>query len=428
MKSILSFSFILLFAASLLMTGCENDTCTRTQEYTAFQPVYKLLEEMRVPVKYENATTLTAPGKIFYYNGYLFVNELNTGIHIYDNREPSDPKNIGFLNIPGNLDMAVHGHYLYADSYLDLVAIDISNPEAPVEAERVNDVFQNFYSWADNLGYLVEYVPSSIRQTIDCSNPNWGTGMWLESNGTVFTSDASFGGIRQVGSNSSVTPSVVSGGSMARFTVDNDYLYAIDQAEIKVFNVAQAKPDLRNDIAVQWGIETLFPMNGSLFIGSNSGMLIYDITNPETPTYVSTFSHATACDPVVVSNDVAYVTLRDGNNCNSFTNQLDVLDVSNISNPTLIGSFPMDNPHGLSVIDNTLYLCEGKYGIKTFDITDGRHVDDHLLDHVTGLTAFDVIVLPPGDHVMVVGETGLFQYDASDRSDLKEISMIKIGN
>jgi len=95
MKSILSFSFILLFAASILMTGCENDTCTRTQEYTAFQPVYKLLEDMRVPVKYENPTTLTAPGKIYYYNGYLFVNELNSGIHIYDNHDPSNPKNIG---------------------------------------------------------------------------------------------------------------------------------------------------------------------------------------------------------------------------------------------------------------------------------------------------------------------------------------------
>jgi hypothetical protein len=185
---------------------------------------------------------------------------------------------------------------------------------------------------------------------------------------------------------------------------------------------------LKNDVVVQWGIETLFPMDGSLFIGSTSGMLIYDISNPENPTYRSTFSHATACDPVIVSNQVAYVTLRDGNNCNGFTNQLDVLDVSDLDHPSLIRSYPMDNPHGLSVVENTLYLCEGKWGLKTFDISDTKHIDNHLLDHVTGLTAFDVIVLPPGDHVMVVGETGLFQYDASDRGDLKELSMIKIGN
>jgi len=62
MRSILSFSFMLLVAASFFMTGCNQDTCTRTQEYTAFQPVYKLLEDMRVPVKYESPTSLTAPG------------------------------------------------------------------------------------------------------------------------------------------------------------------------------------------------------------------------------------------------------------------------------------------------------------------------------------------------------------------------------
>lgn len=426
MKSILTFSFILLVSASFFMTGCNQDTCTRTQEYTAFQPVYKLLEEIRVPVKYESPTTLTSPGKIFYYNGYLFVNELNSGIHIYDNTDPSNPKNIGFLNIPGNLDMAVHDHYLYVDSYLDLVAIDIANPEAPVEAERVNDVFQSFYSYTDNIGYLVEYQPTLVKQTIDCNNFNWGSGIWFEDN-TLFAADASFGGIRQTGSNSSISPSVVSGGSMARFTVDNHYLYAIDQSEIKVFNVEQPKPELKNDVAVQWGIETLFPMDGSLFIGSNSGMLIYDISNPELPVYRSTFSHATSCDPVIVSNQVAYVTLRDGNNCNGFTNQLDVLDVSDLDNPSLIRSYPMDNPHGLSIVDNTLYLCEGKFGLKIFDITNNQKIDQNLLDRVSGVNAFDVIVLPPGDHVMVIGETGLFQYDASDRSNLVQLSTIEIG-
>jgi hypothetical protein len=96
-----------------------------------------------------------------------------------------------------------------------------------------------FIPFADNLGYLVEYAPTQIHQTIDCSNSNWGNQMWVESNGTLMTADASFGGIRQTGSNASVTPSVVSSGSMARFTVDNDYLYTIDLTEIKVFNVEQ---------------------------------------------------------------------------------------------------------------------------------------------------------------------------------------------
>ena len=51
----------------------------------------------------------------------------------------------------------------------------------------------------------------------------------------------------------------------------------------------------------------------------------------------------------------------------------------------------------------------------------------NLLDHLSGFQAFDVIVLPPGDHVMVVGQNGLFQFDATDKSDLKQLSVISIG-
>src|SRR5690606_5585000 len=149
-----------------------------------------------------------------------------------------------------------------------------------------------------------------------------------------------------VSGNSSGAPinSTVIGGSMARFTATSGHLYTIDGQEIKVFDVQQAQPVLRNEVAVQWGIETLFPMAGSLFVGSNAGMYLYDITDPANPAYRSTFAHAQACDPVFVSEDIAYVTLRDGNQCQGFVNQLDVIDVSNLENPRLIRSYPMTNP------------------------------------------------------------------------------------
>lgn len=427
MKSLLQLSCIALLSATAFLTGCEQDKCTRTQEYTAFEPVYKRIDEMRVPTTYVAAKSLTAPGKIFYYKGYLLINEMNEGIHVIDNKNPESPVNLGFIEVPGNLDMAVHNDILYADSYLDLVAIDISNPLAPVEVNRVQDVFQNFYSYTDQIGYLVEYKMSNVKQTIDCSNINWGNPIWMDGDGVLFSADASFGGEFDPSVSSNITSSVVTGGSFARFTALNDYLYTIDGAEVKVFDVQQPLPVLKNEVTMQWGIETLFPMAGNLFVGSNNGLLIYDMSNPEAPAYRSTFAHATACDPVVVSGNTAYVTLRNGNNCQGFVNQLDVIDVSNLDNPNLIRTFPMSNPHGLSVVDQSLYLCEGLFGIKTFDVSDPNKIGERLLDHISGFEAYDVIVLPPGDHVMVVGKDGLYQFDATDRSDLKQLSVITIG-
>ncbi len=427
MKSMIRYSVFALLFGSVLMTGCEQDKCTRTEEYVAFEPVFKRIDEMRIPSSYGVAKDLTSPGKIFYYKGYLLINEMNRGIHVIDNANPSSPQNLGFIEIPGNLDMAVHEDILYADSYLDLLAIDITNPQSPVEVNRVNDVFQNFYSFSEDVGYLVEYKPMDIKRTIDCTDQNWGNQMWIDGGGILMTADASFGGMNEFSSSSNISSSIVTGGSFARFTAVEDYLYTIDGAEVKVFDVKQALPILKNEVTMQWGIETLFPMAGSLFVGSNNGLLIYDITNPELPEYISTFAHATACDPVVVSGTTAYVTLRDGNNCQGFINQLDVIDVSNLNNPNLIRSYPMSNPHGLSVVSNTLYLCEGQFGLKTFDVSDPKEVSSSLLDHLSGFQAFDVIVLPPGDHVMVVGQNGLYQFDATDRSDLKQLSVITIG-
>lgn len=430
MKSLFQFSFLAILAFAFLATGCEQDKCTRTEEYLAYEPVYKRIDEMRTPANYTSGRSLSAPGKIAYYKGYLLVNEMHKGIHVIDNRNPESPDNIGFIEIPGNLDMAIHDDMLYVDSYLDLVTIDITTPTSPVEVNRVPDVFQSFYSFDEQLGYLVEYVPTDIVRTIDCNDNNWGRAIWFDDTMLMAESGAfdQAGGTRTFGSNTSVSSSVVTGGSMARFTVADDYLYTIDGAEIKVFDVKQSLPSLKTEVTVTFGIETLFPLAGSLFIGSNSGLIIYDISNPEAPQYLSTFSHATACDPVVVQGNTAYVTLRDGNNCLGFVNQLDVVDVSNLQNPSLIRSYPMDNPHGLSVLDETLYLCEGAFGLKTFDVSNPNQVSQNLLDRVDGFFAYDVIVLPPGDHVMVVGQNGLYQFDATDRSDLKQLSVISIEN
>ncbi|MEO6132601.1 MAG: hypothetical protein ABIQ02_12185, partial [Saprospiraceae bacterium] len=101
MKTLFHHSFLTFIVASILLAGCEQDRCTRTEEYIAYQPVYKRIDEMRKPASFGAPQPLTAPGKIFYYKGYLLINEMHKGIHVIDNANPSSPVNIGFIDVPG---------------------------------------------------------------------------------------------------------------------------------------------------------------------------------------------------------------------------------------------------------------------------------------------------------------------------------------
>ncbi len=130
-----TFAILILF---VFASGCMDKY---TEVYTANSPIYMTYEELRAAVKVTGAAELVNPGKIYFKDGYIFVNEEMKGIHIIDNRNPKSPVNLKFIEIPGNVDMAVKNNILFADSYIDMVAIDISDVGNPKEVSRVKDVF-----------------------------------------------------------------------------------------------------------------------------------------------------------------------------------------------------------------------------------------------------------------------------------------------
>jgi hypothetical protein len=98
------------------------------------------------------------------------------------------------------------------------------------------------------------------------------------------------------------------------------------------------------------------------------------------------------------------------------------LDISNPDNPVLIANYPMLSPHGLGVLGNMLFICEGDAGLRLFDISDEN--DIHLLAHITDIHAYDVIVRT--GNAIVTGEDGIFQYTFSEQGALTQISKIPV--
>ncbi|MCA8832728.1 LVIVD repeat-containing protein [Hymenobacter pini] len=76
-------------------------------------------------------------GKIYLRDPYVLINEQYEGVHIINNQDPEHPTPVAFLRIPGNVDVAMKGALLYADSGSDLLTFDLSNITAAKLLSRV---------------------------------------------------------------------------------------------------------------------------------------------------------------------------------------------------------------------------------------------------------------------------------------------------
>lgn len=129
----------LLFAlAPLLLAGSYYPNYNNGSNGT---PVYMSYDELRDAVAVEEPRAMSEMGRLVLYQDHLFINERNKGLHVIDNADPSAPQAIGFINIPGNTDVSIRDGYLYADSFIDLVVIDIRDPAQVMEVNRQIDVF-----------------------------------------------------------------------------------------------------------------------------------------------------------------------------------------------------------------------------------------------------------------------------------------------
>jgi hypothetical protein len=153
-------------------------------------------------------------------------------------------------------------------------------------------------------------------------------------------------------------------------------------------------------------------------------MSIFDITSPFSPFALTFFSHANSCDPVIVDDTLAYITLRTGTTCRGNLNLLDIVSIKDITKPKSIISYSMNNPHGLGKDGDMLFVCDGSAGLKVFNTADPKLILDNLMFSYPGINAFDVI--PIGKVLVLIGDDGLYQYDYSNVKNITLLSKISV--
>ena len=416
---------IFLFFLVGLLAGCSYDY-KETITYNINEPVFMSMSEFRNSVKVtKEQHQINNYGKICFYNGFLYISESEVGIHIIDNTNPSQPRIIGFIELVGNADLAIRENVLYADSYIDLVWFDVTDPANPKLKGRLENAFpealpvvDNQYGYDYNMcypadgnkkGVVVGWTLTERTEKIEAVRSNLG----------IYYDGASFA----ESSNKGVSQSTGVNGSMSRFTLYKDNLYAVINHQMVIFDLKtnQTPTKVLENFWIG-NVETIFSYKDKMFLGMPTGMAIYSVEDPVKPVYCSTVSHVWGCDPVVVDNDLAYVTVRSGNFCGQTVDELIIIDVKDVYHPYPLVTYTMKNPKGLGIDNDALFLCDD--GLKVFKLGNPQTLIANQIAHHQGMDGFDVI--PYGNVLMMIADNGLYQYDYSDINKIKQLSVIPI--
>ena len=143
--------------------SCNNQDVLSPSTLEGYAPVYLSISSVKA-VTNANARPTVLAGKIYAYKTFVFQNDVNNGIHIIDNSNPSSPKKVGYISIPFSTEVAVKGDFLYSNNLDDLVVFDISKPAEPRLVNRIADVFP-----ASNQEY-----PPFNNTAFECADPAKG--------------------------------------------------------------------------------------------------------------------------------------------------------------------------------------------------------------------------------------------------------------
>lgn len=227
----------------------------------------------------------------------------------------------------------------------------------------------------------------------------------------------------------------VANGSYSTMLTVGDYLYRVSTRELSTFDISDgSSPKLMDTQDVGFEIESIFHRSGVLFIGSSLALHIFTIEADGVPLRASETAYGdfdvdqVPCDPVVADDQYAFVTLstttETGGRCSRVVpiNQLRIYNVTDITSPTFLKAYDLDNPKGLAIDGDLLFVCDGWSGLRIFDRSDVLQLE--LLNHFTGFETYDVIARD--GLLMVVGPRDIYQYDYSDPSNIVQLATINL--
>ena len=416
---------LLVVALCLQFHNCNKDDDGLNDPVAVTIPVIKSKTDVRNSIAIQGARNTNSDGKIYVYNDLLFYIAQNSGIHIFNNQNPENPQNLLFINLEGVHDISVKNNILYADNFSDLVVFDISDLSNIQLVNTEEDMLYYYAIVPDNALYVSYEYPTNqddfiaYYETVQMERDEVENNPEFYSVDDIWNLEVFDGAIAASGD------VIGTGGSYAKFQIYNNALYTIDDYMLYAFDITNYNDiNLSSQLWMEdWfgaaQLETTFIRKDYLFIGATNGMHIVGLQDEFNPSYTSSFLHATGCDPVVVEDNTAYITVRGGNSCGSIEDQVNVIDISDINAPVEYSTYFLGSPYGLGVKDQTLYVCNDD-GLNVFNAQNPNSI---VLENTYQNIAKDVI--PLTTHLIAVGENVIYQYNYVDDFGLELLSTVQ---
>jgi len=233
-------------------------------------------------------------------------------------------------------------------------------------------------------------------------------------------------------------------GKYKTMEVVGDYIYAITNTELVTIDKSDNENLQEIDRHHLGGrLENLHVTEEAIFIGSVTNVHIFALEDNGLPALRSSTEHIEwpddfipcpntggwgGFDPVIASQDIAYVTLSTvdpagPNNCGlqRAVNELNIYDAHDISAPIKLFTLEMDSPQGLAIDGDLLFITNLEADTEVFRVDHEGGIEHEAT--IEG-AAHDVIAID--GKVMIVSKTEINQYDYSNVQDIVHYGTIAL--
>jgi hypothetical protein len=330
--------------------------------------------------------------EITHSGNYVHASAGEGGMHVFDVSNPENPVEIGCCNTPGYVEeiVVVDTIAYIADDEEGVRIIDVSDPCNPHEVGCYNtsghahglEVRNNYVYLADGWqGFRI----------IDVSNPR---NPIETSHLPIGGSDPGTNKIALYGNYAYVTYSECEcgfGGKMFIIDINDPY-----------------DPLIVDSLITHQYIESAEVFDHYLCTASTGnfwGIYIYDISNPYNVTQVNHLSNFFESRDIYLVGDTLYIT--------ECLNGISVMNVSNPSDPVLIGSYNAGSlyPIGISVTDGLAFVGSGQQGLIVLDVSNPASIQ--WVANICRAGSFREISISNGYAFVANSEMGLCVFDIS---------------